>query len=147
MRGKAKQIGILWSELAKELELGISGLETKTEYNYLLNQFKKHNLIAKRYGEGAVKWMFYTMLKESLIKNPTVSPVCLLDNGRLYTSNFNCERIEECNESSEVTISTVSDRLKEKRARKISFEQKVLESMETRTNLIESIVNGKTDTG
>lgn len=80
MKGKARQLGMLWNELAVELGFCKSGVEIKNEYNYLLNQFKKHHLIAKRSGEGAIKWPYYAHLKDALIKNPSVTPVCTLDS-------------------------------------------------------------------
>ena len=67
MKGKAKQTSILWSELAKELGDEFFGTEVKIQYNYLLNQFKKHNLIARKSREDAVKWPFYSALKNSVI--------------------------------------------------------------------------------
>lgn len=33
MKGKARQLGMLWKELANELGFGCTGLEIKNEYN------------------------------------------------------------------------------------------------------------------
>ncbi|KAI5153613.1 hypothetical protein ENBRE01_3211 [Enteropsectra breve] len=47
-KGKARQIGELWEAIAAEIDLEITGVDARTQYNYLLNQFKKHDLIAKK---------------------------------------------------------------------------------------------------
>ncbi|KAI5154197.1 hypothetical protein ENBRE01_3324 [Enteropsectra breve] len=78
-KGKARQIGELWEAIAAEIDLETTGVDARTQYNYLLNQFKKHDLKAKKSGEGAVKWRFYKLFKDNFIKNPVISPVALID--------------------------------------------------------------------
>lgn len=55
MKGKAKQTGMLWNSLAKELSSELSSSDCRTQYSYLVGQFKHHNLIARRSGEGPLK--------------------------------------------------------------------------------------------
>lgn len=144
LKNKAKQLGKLWQELSKEFGSDFTGLELKNQYNNLLNQFKKHHIIASRSGEGAVNWPYYNALKESLIKNPKVSPICVLDNGNLSNADNNDDSTECSIIYSENTVFSASERSQNK-IKKYNFNEKIAESMEARNRILESLVNSKNE--
>lgn len=82
MKGKSRQITNIWNDLAAEISTDISGQDARVQYNYLVNQYKKHNQIAKRSGEGGVKWRFYDMLKQFISKSPVITPIATLDSNK-----------------------------------------------------------------
>lgn len=138
-KGKARQIGMLWNDLSNELGDNFSGLELKNQYNYLLNQFKKHNLIAKRSGEGAINWPFYTALKEHLIKNPTVTPVCLLDDGEVKNSKDTLRDESSC-DNTLISESTVVSAAEKPKKIKVNINERIAQSMENKNKILETLL-------
>jgi hypothetical protein len=140
-KGKARQLSLLWDELAVFLSAEKTGLEARSAYNYLVLQFKKYNIIAKRTGEGAVKWPYYKILKETIINNPVVSPVCIIDNGIIEQSDANeDERIDSA--MSELSNSTVIKN-KPKNSNLETIMKTLSEISNTRNNLISDLINNK----
>ncbi len=59
VKGKSRQIGAVWDELAREVKEKLIGVAARIQYNYIFNQFKKHKLIAVRNGESGIKWKYF----------------------------------------------------------------------------------------
>ena len=71
----AHKIKKLWEDIALGVDFALSGAEEKKKYNYLLGEFRKHALVAKKSGAGAIKWRFYEPLKHHLLKDSSEAPV------------------------------------------------------------------------
>lgn len=85
VKGKAKQLRTCWDKLGLEIGKDVSGKEAQNEYNYLIGQFKKHSKIAKRSGEGAIRWKWYSILKPLIGNDHNIKPLNLLDTANSST--------------------------------------------------------------
>ena len=56
---KTKQ---LWSELALEINQGVTGTQIREKYNYLLKTYRQLKLNSKQTGAAPIKWYFYKNL-------------------------------------------------------------------------------------
>ena len=53
---------------------------TKNKYNHLIQEYRRHHLKSKVSGESAVKWQYYTILKDFLSKDPSIKPTNVVDS-------------------------------------------------------------------
>ncbi|KAI5152091.1 hypothetical protein ENBRE01_2562 [Enteropsectra breve] len=144
-KGKAKQTGDVWTELVREISAELTGVEARVEYNYLLNQFKKHKLIADKSGEGSVRWKHYLTFKDCLLRTPAVTPICTADSAR-FENPVIFDSLSDF-ENSDLSIRSDSSASKAKHKKKESYETKMLNIMEARNNVITSILTNKSDSG
>ncbi|KAI5150497.1 hypothetical protein ENBRE01_1533 [Enteropsectra breve] len=143
MKGRARQVGILWNSLSEEIGNDISGAEARIQYNYLLTQYKKHDLIARRSGESTVKWKYYAILKEHLFKNPTISPIAVVDNDGLLD-----EQVEHYDSSvvscdSVQNVLTASGKASNKNKKDNGIMQMLASSFSERNHLIKSLIDNE----
>ena len=129
-KSKAYIIKLIWNGVAENAGLSNSGKDYKEKYNFLLKEFKRHQVISKKTGEGKICWKYWNLMSNNCI----VGHKIVLPSANDTINNDDLIEIEDSNNTENSSIK-YSEKKSSQTSSKNDLISKLSESLDSKNSI------------